>query len=104
MNAAKSAVGGQRQCRPLPPLEQLGERVLQKRQRSRLVPHVGDEFGDETRFEVDAEALRGTDDRSLQLLRIKRSNRLQAPGHEPTHPGMPQWPVVEVGAQRGDDP
>ena len=44
----------------LPPVEQLGQRVLQQRQSTRLVDDVGDDAGHQPRFELDAGPVPGS--------------------------------------------
>ena len=51
------------------PLEELGERELQQRQRAGTADDVADHRGDESRLEPHADALGRRDDRVLELRR-----------------------------------
>jgi hypothetical protein len=71
---------------------------------SSLVGEVGDHLRDQTRFGMDTELLGGPADRLFQLVRGKRRDRLAPGGEQLREPGIGEWSVVEVRAQRDDDP
>jgi len=68
-HAAHRPVRAQRQRAPFAALEQLGERVLQQRQRARLLAHIGDNRGDEIGAQGQPGPFRRIDDGLFQLIR-----------------------------------
>ena len=84
-------------------VEQLGQRVLQQRQRAGPIGHLPDQGGHERRLERDAVRLRRARDRTLELVRRHRCDDLGPVAEQFTETAVLQWPVVEVGAQRDDD-
>lgn len=86
-----------------PIVEQLRQRVLQQRQRAGSIGYLPDQGGHERRLERDAVRLRRTRDRTLQLVRRHRCDDLGPVAEQFTETSVLQWPVVEVGSQRGDD-
>jgi hypothetical protein len=84
-------------------VEQLGQRVLQQRQRAGSIGHLPDQGGHECRLERDAVGLRRTGDRTLQVVRRHRCDDLGPVSEQFTETSVLQGPVVEVGSQRGDD-
>ena len=102
-DAADRAIGVARQRASLAPLVELGQRVLEQRQRARLVGDVGHELGEQARLEPCADALRRAGDRALELVGLQRDERLDIVAEQLREAAVEQRPVVEVGAERDDD-
>ena len=101
--SAELLVGGVADPAAAPTLEQLGQRVLQQRQSARAVDDLPHQLGHERRLERDAVLLHGAGDGALQLERAHRGDDFGAVAEQLTETAVPQWTVIEVGAQRGDD-
>ena len=65
---AQGVIFGLGQRRLCTALEELGQRVLEQRQRARLIGHLGHDVADQTWLERDTDPPRGLDDGVLQLL------------------------------------
>jgi hypothetical protein len=103
-NAADGLVGGMADPGAAPVLEQLGQRVLQQRQRAGSIGHRADQLGHQRGLEGDAVPLGREGDRPLQLVTGHRRDDLGSVAQQLTDTPMLQRPVVEVGTDRGDDP
>jgi hypothetical protein len=97
-------VGRTRKRRPHPPLVELGERVLEQRQRARLVDDVGDDAAEQSLLERHAHALGGSSDRALELVRRQRQHRLNSVPHQFADAAMEKRPVVEIRPERDHNP
>ena len=102
-DAAQRAVPGERQRGAVAPVEQLGERELQQRQRGGLALGVGHQLRQQARLDLDADATGRLGDGARELLRPQRHDQLDAVAQHVGEPGVPQRPVEEVGPQRHDD-
>ena len=100
---AELLVGGVADPAAAPMLEQLGQRVLQQRQRAGAIDDLPHQLGHERRLERDAVLFHRAGDRALQLERAHRGDDFGAVAEQLTETAVLQWTVVEVGAQRGDD-
>ncbi len=89
--------------RPAAMVEELGERVLEQRQRPGAVGHVPHQGGDERRLEADPVRLRRAGDRPLQVARRHRCDDLGPFAEQLADASMLQRPIVEVGAQGDHD-
>ena len=78
------------------PLGELGERVLQERQRARVVRDVGDHLGQKSRLDNEPGAVGGGDDRALELLRRHRRDRFGSRREQVAEAGDGERGVVEV--------
>ena len=83
--------------------EQFGERELQQRQRPGPGDDVADHRRHQARFEADTGPLGGQGDRVVELARCHRGDGEGGVTHDRAEHGVLQRPVVEVGAQGGDD-
>jgi hypothetical protein len=88
---------------PLPPIEELRERVLHERQGSGLFGDVRGHLGDERRLHVLADRARRPDDRPLELIGRERGHDLGVASEKLAEPRVDERAVVEVGTERGDD-
>jgi len=102
-DAADRAVGVTREGAPFAPLVELGQRVLEQRQRARLVGHVRHELREQTRLEPRADSLGRAGDGALELLRPQRDERLDVVAQQLCEAAVEQRPVVEVGPKGDDD-
>ena len=102
-HATAGAVGGDRDRAADPGVEQLGQRVLQQRQRARAVDDLAHHLRDDERVDVDADLAGRAGDRRLELVDRHRRDHLGAVAEQLAEAAVPQRPVVEVGAQRDDD-
>jgi hypothetical protein len=84
-------------------LEQLGQRVLQQRQRARLLAHVLRDRRDQPRPEQQPGALGRAGDRPLQLVPRQRQHELDALAQQLAKVDILERSVGEIGPQRGDD-
>ncbi len=101
-DATDLPVGGERELRSLASFDELGQRVLQKRERPGLVGDVGDDLRDEPRFREEADPLGGAPDRLLGLVGREGGNHF-GPGRERlAEPRVHEGSVVEVGPERRD--
>jgi hypothetical protein len=97
---AELPVGGGGDDPALPPVEELGQGVLQQRQGGRAVGDVGHDAGDQRRLELDPHACRRPGHRPLHLVARHGGDHLRAEPQQLAEAAMTQRPVVEVGAQR----
>ena len=84
------------------PLEQLGKRVLQQRQRAGLLANIGHDRGGQLGIDQRTSALGRGADRAAQLVGRERQGHLGAGTHQRAEAGHEQRPVVEIGPQRDD--
>ncbi len=103
-DASDLPVRVERQRSPVGALRQLGERVLQQRERSGPVRDVGDHLREEPRFDDEAGLIGGRHDRAFELLRRHRRDRLGPGSEQVAEAGDRQRGVVEVGSKGCDDP
>jgi len=103
-HATTCAVGTTGKHASLAPLEQLGQRILEQRQRPRLRADIAHHLRHQLRLGRHARAPRRRADRLLQLIRVERQHHLGAGTHQLAQLRVTQRPVVEVGAQRDYDP
>ncbi len=101
---ADGLVGFSRQQSPFAPLEQLGQGILEHRQRARLLAHVRHDGGDQPRLQLGPGLLRRFSDRLRQVLRGERHDDLGSLAHQAAELWVHQRAVVEVGPQGDDDP
>ncbi len=103
-DAADLAVGLRSERAVAPPVEQLGERVLQQRERAGLLGNVRHDLGDEGRFDPHPGVLSGPGDRALQLLGRQRDDRLGPRAYQLGEAAVRERAIVEVGTERRHDP
>jgi hypothetical protein len=84
-------------------LEELGQGVLEQRQRARLVEHVGDDLGEQALLERDAGSSRGLGDRPLDRFGRQRRHRHDTVAKQLGELPVEQRPVVEIRSQRDHD-
>ena len=73
-----SSIRLEREASVLPPVEQLGERVLHERQGAGLLGDVGGDLGDEGGLDRLTDRARRPDDRPLELVGCERGHDLGA--------------------------
>ena len=100
---AELLVGGVVDAVAAPAVEQLGQRVLQQRQRAGSIGHLPDQGRDAMPARTSRRALSRQCDRPLQLARGHRRDDLGPLAEQFAETAMLQRPVVEVGSKRGDD-
>ena len=83
--------------------EQFGERELQQRERARSGDDVADHGGDEAGFEADTGSFGGQGDGVVEFGGRHRGDGERGVAHDRAEHRMLQGPVVEIGAQGGDD-
>ena len=86
------------------PVEQLGHRVLEQRQRAGLVDDVGDDAGHEAGLERGAHPFGRFDDGSFELVGGERCDGHRPGFDERGEIRVAQRPVVEVGPERRASP
>ena len=84
--------------------EQFGQRVLQQGQGADSVDGLAHHLGHDQRIHVDAGLAGRAGDGGLQLVDRHRGDHFGAVAQQFAEGAVPQRPVVEVGAQRDDDP
>ena len=102
-DSAHRLIGGTQEDAPLAALVQLGQCVLEQRERAGLVRDVGDHLREQARLERRADALGRPRDRTLELVGPQRHDRLDVVAEQLGEAAVEQRPVVEVGSQRGHD-
>jgi hypothetical protein len=101
-DSADRLVRRPRERRAVAALMELGQRVLQQRQRTWLVDDVGHDLREQTLLERHPHSLRRARGRPLELVRRQRKHRLDRVAHHLAEPAVEQRPVVEVRPQRRD--
>ena len=102
--APEGRVPGEGELVALASVEQLGERVLEQRQRVRLAAHVADQLGEQARLEPHADPLGRLRRGGLELARPERQHVHDVLGHEPAEDRIGQRAIEEVGAQHDEHP
>jgi hypothetical protein len=100
--AAELDVGRELDHPPVPPVEQLGQRILQQRQGGGAVRDIRHDPSDHAWFESDADAICRPFDRSLELLGGHGGHELGSLAQELGEGVVAERTVVEVGPN-GDD-
>jgi hypothetical protein len=85
-------------------LKQLGERVLEQRQRSWFIGGLRQHLGEQPSLELDPHPSGRFHDRPFDLVRRQWHDGFIRRAHEVREAGIGERTIEEVGAECGDDP